>query len=178
MDFFATQLVQSLSCVRFFATPWITARQASVSITSSRSSPKLTCIESVMPSSHVILCRPLLLLPQSLLASESFPMNQFFTWGGQSIHTHTHTQLQEKTRCESQISFYFLPSPQDLLSTPRLGALPRPNLISNSHPSTWLSLWDCILMHHQPSHSIWFCQSTACLVSAPSSIRFSYFLWN
>ena len=115
--------------------------------------------------------------PQSLPASGSFPMSQLFTWGGQSIHTHTHTQLQEKTRCESQISFYFLPSPQHLLSTPRLGALPRPNLISNSHPSTWLSLWDCILMRQQPSHSIWFCQSTACLVSTPSSIRFSYFLF-
>ena len=115
--------------------------------------------------------------PQSLPVSGSFPMSQLFTWGGQSIHTHTHTQLQEKTRCESQISFYFLPSPQHLLSTPRLGALPRPNLISNSHPSTWLSLWDCILMRQQPSHSIWFCQSTACLVSTPSSIRFSYFLF-
>ena len=55
--------VQSLSHVRLFATPWIAARQASVSITSSRSSLKLTSIESVMPSSHLILCRPLFLLP-------------------------------------------------------------------------------------------------------------------
>ena len=55
--------VQSLSCVRLFTTPWITARQASLSITNSRSSLKLTSIESVMPSSHLILCRPLLLLP-------------------------------------------------------------------------------------------------------------------
>ena len=54
---------QSLSHVRFFATPWIAARQASLSITDSRSSPRLTSIESVMPSSHLILCRPLLLLP-------------------------------------------------------------------------------------------------------------------
>ena len=46
-----------------FATPWIAARQASASITKSRSLPRLTCIESVMPSSHLILCRPLLLLP-------------------------------------------------------------------------------------------------------------------
>ena len=45
------------------ATPWITARQVSLSITNSRSSLKLTSIESVMPSSHLILCRPLLLLP-------------------------------------------------------------------------------------------------------------------
>ena len=55
--------VQSLSCVQLFATPWIAAHQASLSITNSRSSPKLMSIESVMPSSHLILCRPLLLLP-------------------------------------------------------------------------------------------------------------------
>ena len=55
--------VQSLSHVRLFVTPWIIARQASLSITNSRSSIKLMCIESVMPSSHLILCPPLLLLP-------------------------------------------------------------------------------------------------------------------
>ena len=54
--------VQSLSCVRLFATPWIAARQASLSITNSRSSHKPTSIESVMPSSHLILCLPLFLL--------------------------------------------------------------------------------------------------------------------
>ena len=56
-------LVQPLSCVGLFATPRIAARQASLSITNSRSPPKLMSIESVMPSSHLILCRPLLLLP-------------------------------------------------------------------------------------------------------------------
>ena len=55
--------VQLLSHVRLFATPWITAFQASLSITNSRSPPKPMPIESVMPSSHLILCRPLLLLP-------------------------------------------------------------------------------------------------------------------
>ena len=55
--------VQSLSCVRLFATPWIAAYQASLSITNSRSSLKLMSIESVIPSSHLILCRLLLLLP-------------------------------------------------------------------------------------------------------------------
>ena len=55
--------VQSLSRVRLLVTPWIAARQASLSITNSRSSLKLMSIESVMPSSHLILCRPLLLLP-------------------------------------------------------------------------------------------------------------------
>ena len=55
--------VQSLSRVRLFVTPWITARQASLSITNSRSSLKLMSIESVMPFSHLILCHHLLLLP-------------------------------------------------------------------------------------------------------------------
>ena len=55
--------VQSLSHVRLFETPRIAARQASLSITNSQSSPKLMSIESVMPSSHLILCHPLLLLP-------------------------------------------------------------------------------------------------------------------
>ena len=70
--------VQSLSRVRLFATPWITAHQASLSITDSRSSLKLMSIESVMPSSHLILCRPLLLLtpiPPSIrvFSNESTP---------------------------------------------------------------------------------------------------------
>ena len=55
--------VQLLSRVWLFVTPWISACQASLSITNSRSSLKLMCIESVMPSSHLILCHPLLLLP-------------------------------------------------------------------------------------------------------------------
>ena len=55
--------VQSLSRVRLFATPWATACQASLSITTSRSLLKLMSIESVMPSNHLILCHPLLLLP-------------------------------------------------------------------------------------------------------------------
>ena len=55
--------VQSLSHVWLFATPWTAARKASLSITNSRSSLKLISIESVMPSNHLILCRPLLLLP-------------------------------------------------------------------------------------------------------------------
>ena len=55
--------LQWFSRVRLFATPWITARQASLSFTNSRSSLRLMSIEAVMPSSHLILCRPLLLLP-------------------------------------------------------------------------------------------------------------------
>ena len=55
--------VQWLSCLRLFATPWTAALQASLSITNSRSSLKLMSVESVMPSNHLILCHPLLLLP-------------------------------------------------------------------------------------------------------------------
>ena len=64
--------VQSLSRVWLFATPWIVARQASMSITNSRSSLKLISIESVMPSSHLILCCPLLLLPPIPLSIRVF----------------------------------------------------------------------------------------------------------
>ena len=59
-------LVQSLSCVQLFGTPWVTASQASLSITNSQSLIKLM-FESMMPSSHLILCRPLLILCSPLL---------------------------------------------------------------------------------------------------------------
>ena len=63
LSVFQFSSVQSLSRVRLFETPWIAARQASLSITNSRSLLKLMPIESVMPSSHLILCHPLLLPP-------------------------------------------------------------------------------------------------------------------
>ena len=68
--------VQLFSCVRLFSTPWTAARQASLSISNSRSSLKLMSIESVMPSNHLILCHLLLLLPSicpsiSVFSSES-----------------------------------------------------------------------------------------------------------
>ena len=76
--------VHSLSHVRLFVTPWIAACQASLSITISQSSLRLMSIESVMPSSHLILGHPLLLLPSIIPASESFPISQLFAWSGQS----------------------------------------------------------------------------------------------
>ena len=75
---------QSLSCVWLFATPWITALQASLSITNTQSSLRLMSIESVMPSSHLILCCSLLLLPPIPPSIRVFPMSQLFEWGGQS----------------------------------------------------------------------------------------------
>ena len=79
--------VQLLSHVLLLATPWIAAHQASLSITNSWSLLILMSIESVMPSNHLILCRPLLLPPSIFpsLASGSFPMSHFFASGGQSI---------------------------------------------------------------------------------------------
>ena len=76
--------VLSLSRVWLFGTPWIAARQASLSITNSRSSLKLMSIESVMPTSHLILCRSLLLLPPIPPSIRIFSMSQLFTWGGYS----------------------------------------------------------------------------------------------
>ena len=81
--FYGHQSVQSLSGFCLFATPWTAARQASWSITNSRSLFIFMSMESVMPSSHLILCRPLLLLP--FPTSGSFLMSQFFASGGQSI---------------------------------------------------------------------------------------------
>ena len=66
-------VVQSLSPVRLFATPWTAARQASLSFTISLNLLKLMSAESVMPSNHLILCRPLLLLPSI------FPSNRVFS---------------------------------------------------------------------------------------------------
>ena len=69
---------QSLSHVWLLATPWTAARQASLSITNSRSSPKLMCIDLVMPSSHLILCRLLLLLPPIPVSIRGFSNESTF----------------------------------------------------------------------------------------------------
>ena len=81
----AVVTVQPLSRVQLFATPWTAARQASLSITNSQSLLRLMSIESVMPSHHFLLCRPLLLLPSILPSIRSFPRNWLFTSGDQII---------------------------------------------------------------------------------------------
>ena len=83
-------------CVRLFATPRTTARQASLSITNSWSLPKLMSIESVMPSKHLILCHPFSSRPQSFPASGSFQMSQLFASGGQSIGVSASTSVLPK----------------------------------------------------------------------------------
>ena len=75
----------SLSHVQLFATPWTTAHQASLSITSSQSLRKLMSIELVMPFNHLILCHLLSTCLQSFPASRSFPVSQFFASGDQGI---------------------------------------------------------------------------------------------
>ena len=65
-------VVQSLSCVRLFVTPWVAVCQASLSFTISQSLLKLMSIESVIPSNHLVLCRPLLLLPSIFPSSSVF----------------------------------------------------------------------------------------------------------
>ena len=77
--------IQLLSCVWLFVTPWSVARQTFLSITNSWSLLKVLFIESVMPSNHLILCRPLLLLPLIFPASGSFQTSRFFASGSQSM---------------------------------------------------------------------------------------------
>ena len=77
----------SLSRVWLFPTPWAAAPQASLSFTISRSLLKLTSIEEVLPSNHLILYHPFSSCPQSFPSSGSFPKSQFFVSGGQSIGT-------------------------------------------------------------------------------------------
>ena len=77
--------VQLLSCVCLFVTPWTAACQASLSITNFWNLLKLKSIYSVIPSNHLILCRPLLPCLHSFPPSGSFLISQFFASGGQSI---------------------------------------------------------------------------------------------
>ena len=86
----------SFCCLQHFVTPWTATRQASLSITSSQSSPKPMAIESVMPSNHLILCHPLLLLPSIFPSIRVFPVSQLFASGGQSIGVSASTLVLPK----------------------------------------------------------------------------------
>ena len=77
--------VQSLTCVRLFATPWTTAHQASLSITNSCSLLKFMSIKLVMPSNHLILCYPLLLLPSVFPSIRVFSNESVITSGDQGL---------------------------------------------------------------------------------------------
>ena len=87
LDVYMFSTVQSLSCVWLSETPWTAACQASLFITNSQSLLKLLSIKSVLPSNHLILCRPIRFSSslQSFPAWGSFPMSQFFASGSQNI---------------------------------------------------------------------------------------------
>ena len=85
--------VQMLSHVRLFVTPWTAAHQASLSIINSRSSLKLMSIESVMPSNHLILCRPLLLPPSIFPSVRVFSNESVLRISGQSIGVSASTSV-------------------------------------------------------------------------------------
>ena len=97
--------VQSFSHVQLFAIPCIATRQASLSITNSRSSLKLMSMESVMPSCHLI---PFSSCLQSFPASGSFPMSQFFSSGGQSIGVSASASVLPMKLTFPLIDFFFL----------------------------------------------------------------------
>ena len=125
---------QSLTRVRLFATPCIAACQASLSITNSRSSLRLTSIESVMPSSHLILCRPLLLLPPILPSIRVWvyvlSRVQLFPIPWTVAHQ---APLYIKILQARILEWVAMPSSRDL---PNLGTEPRsPSLQADSLPS-------------------------------------------
>ena len=128
--------VQLLSCVRLFATPWTAACQASLSITNSRSPPKLMSIESVMPSNHLIFYPPLLLLPSV------FPSIRVFS-----------NESALRMRWPKYWSFSFSISPSN----------EHPGLISFRmdllDPLTVLGTLKSLLQHHSSKASILWCSA-------------------
>ena len=128
--------VQSLSHVQLFATPWIAARQASLSITNTQSSLKLTSIELVMPSSHLILCHPLFLLPPippsiRVFSNGSTLCMRWPKYIGIHISPHSWTSLPSPSPSH----------PSRLIQSPCLSFLSH---MANSH---WLSILHMISFH-------------------------------
>ena len=87
-------VVQLLSCVQLFATPWTAACQASLSFTISWSLLRIMSVDSEIPSNHLILCFPLLLLPSIFPSIRFFPNGQLFASGGQSIGASASTSVR------------------------------------------------------------------------------------
>ena len=91
--------VQLIRRVQLFATPWIAAHQAFLSISNSQSLLKLMSIELVMPSNHLILCVPFSSCLKSFPASGSFQVSQFFASGDQSIRASTSKSVLPRSKC-------------------------------------------------------------------------------
>ena len=98
--------------------PMDCSTQASLSITNSRSLLKLKPIESVMPSNHLILCCPLLLLPSIFPSIRVFPMSQFFASSGQSIGISPEVKYEDKVTCQSYLKKKKKPEIYTLLRFP------------------------------------------------------------
>ena len=147
--------VQSLSRVQLCETPWIAKHQPSLSITNSRSLHKLTSIKSVMPSSHLILCRPLPTCPQSLPESGSFQMSQLFASGGQSIAVSASTSvLPMNTQDWSPLGWtcWILLAVQGILKS-----------LFQHHSSKSSILWCSAFFILQPSHPYMTTENTIAL---------------
>ena len=120
--------LQLLSHVQLFATPWTVAHQASLSITNSRSLLKLMSIESVMPSHHLILYRPLLLLPSA------FPALGFFQWKAARVDScfHCYSQDAEYVHHEDPYGYPFLAKAAFLPASQTTGKhIGSPSLVSH-----------------------------------------------
>ena len=141
--------VQSLSRVWLFATPWIAARQASLSITNSWSSLRLTSIESVMPSSHLILCRPLLLLPpippSIRVSSHEVAKLLEFQLEHHSFQRNSKADLLQNGLVGSPCSSR---DPQESSPTPQFKSINSP-VLSFLHSPTFTSIHD-----HWENHSL------------------------
>ena len=137
--------VQSLSRVRLFVTPWIAARQASLSITNSWSSPKPMSIESVMPSNHLILRCPLLLLP-SVFPSIRIFSNESVLWVKWPLYWSFNFSISPSNEYSGLISFRIDWS--DLLAVQGT-----PKTLLQHHSSKASILWRSAFFMVQFSHS-------------------------
>ena len=138
-------VVQDLSCVQFFATPWTEVRQASLSFAISQNLLKLISIELVMPSSHLILFIPFSSCLWSFPTSGSFPVSWLFASGGQSIGASVSALV-----LPVNIQGWFplgLPDLISLLSKGLSRVLPNPTVqkhqFFNAQPSLWSSSHIC-----------------------------------
>ena len=181
--------VQSLSHVQLFVTLWTAAHQASLSITISWSLPKLMCIESVMPSNHLIFCHPLLLPSIFPSIRRCWEMSQLFTSGSQSIGVSASTSvLPMNTQDWFPLGLKYLagiPSPPLALF---VVMLPKAHLTSHSRRSgsrwlntpLWLSgSWRSLLYSSSVYSYHLFLVSSVSVRSIPFlSFIVSIFAWN
>ena len=154
--------VQLLSHSRLFATPWTAALQVSLSITNSQSLLKLMPIESMMPSNHLILCRPLLLLP-SIFPSIRIFSNEFFKSVGQSIGLSASASALPNNIQDwfplGLIGLIFLHSK----GLSQFKSRAQPSLWSNFHIPTWLLENPKLWLHGRLSAKWYLCFLICCL---------------